>query len=476
MNHNGSESLSGVDSIAGRRLEMAHRTSVRFALACAATALALAGCSRTSPTEPWPPIVDPVVFTDGFGAHVGFQAFGGSKLDALSIDQTEKHSGTASLKFTVPAPGDPTGGYAGGAFVTSQARSLAPYNALSFWVKASRAVQLETAGFGNDNTGTSRFEAKRTAIPVTTTWSLVLVPIPDASKLTAEKGLFFIAEGPQTGAGLTLWVDDVMFVSSATITNPRPTLASRTLNSIVGSTVTLEGTTRTTFTVGGLDQTVTHQPAYFSYASTDPLVATIANGVLHVLGTGFATITAKLGAIDATGAISLNATAPPATAAPTPSVPSSDVTSLFSDAYANVPVDTWSAVWDNADVADLSVSGNQTKLYTNLVFAGIEFVTRPIDASVMTHVHLDVWIPSGTTFRVKLVDFGADGVFGGGNDTQHELTFDSGSTPALVTGSWLGLEIPLVAFTGLGSRAHLAQLILSGDTRTVFVDNVYFHK
>ncbi|MCB0314833.1 MAG: hypothetical protein KDH84_16510, partial [Calditrichaeota bacterium] len=38
------------------------------------------------------------------------------------------------------------------------------------------------------------------------------------------------------------------------------------------------------------------------------------------------------------------------------------------------------------------------------------------------------------------------------------------------------LDIPLADFTGLTSRAHLAQLVLSGDLSTVYVDNVYFRR
>jgi len=45
-----------------------------------------------------------------------------------------------------------------------------------------------------------------------------------------------------------------------------------------------------------------------------------------------------------------------------------------------------------------------------------------------------------------------------------------------VTGTWLQLDLPLSSFTGLTNRGHLAQLILSSSTATVFVDNVYFHK
>ena len=75
---------------------MTLRNPVRFVLLMAACALA-AGCSHKSSLEPWVLSSDPVVFNDTFGDHLTWQAFGGSKLDALSLDTTEKHSGTTSL-------------------------------------------------------------------------------------------------------------------------------------------------------------------------------------------------------------------------------------------------------------------------------------------------------------------------------------------------------------------------------------------
>ncbi len=170
----------------------------------------------------------------------------------------------------------------------------------------------------------------------------------------------------------------------------------------------------------------------------------------------------------------------PTTPAPTPTYPASDVISLFSNAYTNVPVDTWSAVWDQADVSDVQINGNDTKLYTNLVFAGIEFIRNQINGTQMTHFRMDIWTPDPTdlpaVFRIKLVDFGANGVFGGGDDREHELSFNANSTPALITGNWITFDIPLSNFTGLTTRAHLSQLIISGNPNTVYVDNILFHK
>ena len=168
----------------------------------------------------------------------------------------------------------------------------------------------------------------------------------------------------------------------------------------------------------------------------------------------------------------------PTVAAPTPTHNASNVISLYSNAYTNVPVDTWSAPWDLADVADVQIAGNDTKLYTNLTFAGIEFVSNTINATNMTHFRMDIWTHDPTAppaeFKIKLVDFGANGVWGGGDDVEHELTFTASTTPALVSDSWITFDIPLSSFTGLTTRAHLAQLIISGTPNTVYVDNVLF--
>ncbi len=171
--------------------------------------------------------------------------------------------------------------------------------------------------------------------------------------------------------------------------------------------------------------------------------------------------------------------AEPTVAAPTPTIPAADVISLFSNAYTNVAVSTWSTDWDAADVADVKIANNDTKKYTNMTFAGIEFTAPTINAAAMTHFHLDIWTPDPTAsaaFKIKLVDFGADGAFGGGNDVEHELVLTANSTPAIATGRWVGLDIPLSNFVGLTTKAHLAQLIIAGDLKTIFMDNIYFYK
>ncbi|QQS30420.1 MAG: T9SS type A sorting domain-containing protein [Sphingobacteriales bacterium] len=163
----------------------------------------------------------------------------------------------------------------------------------------------------------------------------------------------------------------------------------------------------------------------------------------------------------------------PTVAAPTPTHPAANVISMFSDAYTNVPVDTWRTDWSAASLEDVLIAGNATKKYSLLDFVGIETVANQINASAMSHFHLDVWSADFTFFGVKLVDFGADGAFGGGDDTEHQVNF---TAPAQA--QWVSMDIPLTDFTGLTSQSHIAQLILVAQPTglsTVFVDNVYFY-
>ena len=164
----------------------------------------------------------------------------------------------------------------------------------------------------------------------------------------------------------------------------------------------------------------------------------------------------------------------PTIAAPTPELDEADVISMFSGAYTNVPVDTWRTEWSIADFEEVDVMGDAVLKYSNLNFVGAETVMSQIDISDMTHFHVDVWTPDAETFRIKLVDFGPDGGFDGGDDTEHELIFDNP-----LRGEWISLDMPLSDFEGLTTNEHISQLIFSGlpsGGLTLFIDNVYFHK
>jgi hypothetical protein len=418
------------------------------------------------------------VFADDYGADVAFAPFNGSTV--VAVDGTQAHVGSASLKLEVPATE-----YAGGALRVATAIDLSAYNAVTFWAKASQAATLNVVGFGNDTSG-SAHQVEWNAVALTTEWTRFVIPVPASSRLTAESGLFHFAEGSDEGA-YQIWFDDIRFetIAGAAIGTPRPAIATSAATKQVGETLDIAGAS-VAYTIDGADRVLATGRAYFDYTSSDPAVATVdATGKVTAVAVGTAEITAKLGDIVAVGALSLAVTAvtvPPAPA-PAPTAPSADVIALFSDAYTAVTVDTWRTSWSEATLEETTVGTDNVKKYTDLNYVGVEFFAAggALDATAMTHFHVDVWLPALTTFRIKIVDFGANGVYGpagaGNDDTEHELAFSGTSTPPLTAGQWVSLDLPLATFTNLLNRGHLAQLIFSTAARdTVYVDNVYFHR
>ncbi len=458
------------------------RTFINIALVTTVIVLAAAGCRSLSDLEPAPPNTDPVVFDDEFGDYVTYQAFMGSKYDAVTVDAEEKVIGAASLNVIVPADG-----WSGGAFTTSLARDLSGYDALTFWARASKNSTLDVAGLGNDNTGNSLYTAWWNEIPLTTNWAKYVIPIPLPAKLDVERGLFFFAEANEGGESHDVWFDEVKFEKLGTITNPQPVINTQTVKTFVGAIVGFEGT-RTTFAVEGVDRTIHHMSGYFTFASSNEDVAISIGERVEAVGPGTAIITASLGDVTAAGQVTLEVSDAPTTPAPTPTHPASTVISLFSNYYSpDVTIDSWLTDWSVfASLADFEVDGDDIKVYTysSSGYAGIDFSNDVVDATSMNYFHIDVWVPDGSlNFKVKLVDFGPNGVSDypdPGDDSERELAFYDASVPPLVIGEWCSLDIPLEDFMGgpdgLDERAHIAQIILSGWSDNAFVDNIYFHE
>jgi hypothetical protein len=168
-----------------------------------------------------------------------------------------------------------------------------------------------------------------------------------------------------------------------------------------------------------------------------------------------------------------NALPEPTVAAPTPTKPAADVISLFSNAYTNVNIDTWRTSWSVATLTDIKVANNDVKKYSGLDFVGIEMVQNQININAMDLFEFDVWTPNSTTFKFKLVDFGPNGVYDGGDDKNHELTV----TPTL--NGWNHIAVPIANFIGLTSKSNIAQLIFASvpsGTSIVYIDNIMFSK
>ena len=425
---------------------------------------------------------NPEVFIDDFSSGLNYAAFGGSAPKAFQVDTQVKYAGTKSMRFEVPDYGSPEGAYAGGSFFTSAGRDLSDYNALTFWVKATQSANIDIIGFGND-LGENKYQVSISALAVNTNWKKVYIPIPDAAKLTAEKGMFFYSEGPENNKGYTFWIDEVKFEKVSGIAQGTAGIlngAAKTVTSFVGVNQNIDGLISTFSLPNGVNQVVNLTPYYFNFASSNAAVATVNNlGNVSTVSGGSAVITATLGGKPASGSLTINSQGN-FLAAPTPTLPASKVISVFSDAYTNVPVDYYNGYWapyQTTQSADFTVNGNNVLNYYNFNFVGIEFASNPINASTMSHLHVDVYLPNalaaGANFKVNVVDFGANGAYGGGDDSNHVTTI---SAPTLQGQNWVSLNIPFTAMTGLTSRTKLGQIIFEGTNVPAFyADNIYFY-
>lgn len=427
------------------------------------------------------------VFIDDFESDLIYAAFGGSDVKAFQVDYTTTYNASkASMRYEVPDANSPQGAYAGGAYFSKTGRDLTGFNALTFYIKATQPATIDVIGFGNDF-GASSYQVALNALPVNTNWKKVVIPIPDPAKLSGEKGLFYYSTGPINDKGYTFWIDEVQFENlpdlgpcSGVMFNGEDKKVPTTEK---GASIRIEGMQATASLPNGINQTIAASPSYFTFESSDSSVATISpQGIVQVLDSGNATITARLGSNNVRGSLELSAKGTallPTSPAPTPTVDKGNVISLYSNAYTNVPVDTWNTRWQysTTESAFIKIGNDDVIRYYNLNFVGVEFSSSPVNATTMTHFHIDVWTPNPTqspnNIKILLVDFGANGVYGGGDDVSHEITINA---PTLKSNAWVSLDIPLSSFTGLTTKAHLAQLVLSGTVSNLFVDNVFLYR
>lgn len=427
------------------------------------------------------------VFTDDFVAMGSdfYFPYGDSKFTAFSVDRTQGYQSSASVRLDVPNDDDTEGTYAGGIFrIDGAGRNLTGYDALTFYVKASQGVTVAEFGFGEDFFPNKYMTTLRN-VSVATNWQKVIIPITDASKLVNERGMFRYAAGTQStnGRAYTLWIDEIKFEKLGTIAHGQVSIMNGnnvSETTFVGVNSNVDGVIATFNMPNGSNQSISISPAYLEFTSSNPAVASVdASGLITSLSAGTSTITATFNGAATTGRLTINCVGT-FVHAPTPTLSPANVISIFSNAYTNVPVNYYNGYWQPWQTTvsnDFSVNDDDILNYTIFNFVGIEFSNPTINATSMTHIHLDVFIPGpiapGRQLRVLVVDFGADGAFGGGDDTRHSTTF---TAPFLASQTWKSIEIPFSAMPGLLSRSNVAQIILEGgDNSVIYVDNIYFH-
>lgn len=423
----------------------------------------------------------PVGLTDEF--FISFDPAQGANTEGFGTDSNVAYEGTSSIRIDVPAPNDPNGGFIGGIFRDrGEGRDLTGYDALTFWAKGSLTATVGLVGFGTDFIE-DKYAVGLENIQLSTDWRKYTIPIPNPSRLVQEKGMFIFSAGTQStnGLGYTLWIDELRFENLGTIAQPSPVILDGqdlVQQSFTGSSITISGLTQTYNIESGENVTVQAAPSYFDFVSSDPSVATVNElGVVSVVGSGTALITATMDNVLANGSLEVTSTGA-LPAAPVPTLPASNVKSIFSDAYTNETDSEFSPGFGGSTTQATVVTSNNDSvlIYTNNNFTGIIF-NNTVDASALTFMHVDVYAQqAGVQVEFQIRDIGANGVintniFTGqpeGDDADKRFT-----ASGLTVNGWNSYDIPLNAGI-LNQKNNLGAIILAGGPDFI-LDNIYFY-
>jgi len=476
--------------------------------------VAFLGCERDIPSDApaatFPNIAEvftdaPVNLTDQF--FISFDPAGGANVNGFDIDNNEAYQGSTSIRIDVPAANDPDGGFIGGIFRDrGVGRNLTGYDALTFWAKGSTTGTIGTVGFGTDFQE-SKFPVSRDNVQLTTSWKKYVIPIPDASKLVQEKGMFLFAaggidvlgDGPNGNEiGWTFWLDEIRFENLGT-NLPVSTEILNGNNNVVqaftGSNIQINGIGQTVNLANGENVDINVAPAYFDFFNSNPSVATLSEaGLVSVVGSsGTTLITAILNDVQASGSLEItsNGQFP---SAPVPTRDEANVVSLFSDAYNNVPVRHYNGFFapyqttqggagsdpNNVDIQGTLPDGSLDNIinYTQLNFVSIGTyeTVQFVDASAATHLHIDInvreTLDPSDFIRLEL----ESGTFAGPT-ANGSFVLNSAALGNVNADGWASLDIPLSSFSGSVDFGNLGQLFFISDATVsdIWVDNVYYY-
>lgn len=433
----------------------------------------------TFPTTPEVFTDNPVNLTDEF--FISFDPADGANVYGFDTD-SDAYKGTQAIKIDVPAPNDPNGGFIGGIFLDrGEGRNLTEYTALTFWAKGSTTASVGMLGFGTDFLG-DKYAVSLDDATLSTAWRKYIIPIPDPSKLVQEKGMFAFSAGTQGSGnlGYSMWIDEIRFEKLNTLAHDRTSILNGqdVTSKVYNGELTITGIQQTVNLGDGSDVTINIAADYLKFHSSDPTVAQVNEQGITVVAEGTATITASINGVEAEGSLTIDSQGE-FIAAPTPTQAAADVISIFSDAYDNVPIDFYNGYWQpwqTTTSADFEVNGDNVLSYENFNFVGHQFSNPTVNTSSMTHLHMDVLIPSALPSNARLIvtikDFGANNADGGGDDKTQKVTL---TTAQLKSNEWASIDIPLT----LLQRNRVGQFIFENGGSAVtkfYMDNVYFYK
>lgn len=166
----------------------------------------------------------------------------------------------------------------------------------------------------------------------------------------------------------------------------------------------------------------------------------------------------------------------PPTTAPTAPIArnSGDVVSIYGEAYTQdgqVAAGVFDAGWCGANsVTEVTIAGNKVLQYNGNDCQGI-VLAEGIDVTSYTMMHVDVYIDASVDVTSKVFNLKFVQQPGG---AAKEYNFNAGSTPALVAGQWLSIDVA-VDLAGLTSFKEFG-ITANNLKNQVWYDNLYIYR
>ncbi|WP_179339794.1 T9SS type A sorting domain-containing protein [Winogradskyella ludwigii] len=301
------------------------------------------------------------------------------------------------------------------------------------------------------------------------TWTSVDIPVSGITGDTSNAIQFKFDNGNGSSDGI--YVDNLYFWK-----NPTAPGSDATLSDLQIDASTISGFSSGVFDYTyGLAPGITDIPQITAATLTDATATSVTITQATVLpGDATVVVVSQNGMFTETYTVSFIFEGPPSAATDPIARNAWDVISLYSDAYTDV-ASTFDAGWCGfSSVEEVMVFGNPTQKYLNNACQGIVLDTA-VDASAFntaagTNLHVDVYIEAGTdlvssVFNLKFVNQPGGAAF--------EINLNAGSSPALVAGSWMSIDIPvdLTTFTGFKEFG-----ITSNLPSKVWYDNLYVYR
>jgi hypothetical protein len=342
-----------------------------------------------------------------------------------------------------------------GTELTAQNASSMEFLHMDVWCSANPTTSILKVSPINNGTGVGEFLV--TVNYTSGAWASIDIPKSSFTGQTWDSvfQLKFAANGAGSTTPINVYLDNIYFWKAPAATGT-PTITGFSVPAKLMGDAPFAITPPTSNSTGA-----------FSYTSSNTAVATISGSTITVVGVGTSTITANQAAAGtyttgSTTALFTVTYGPPMVAAPTPPVRvASDVMNYFSGAYTEIAGTDWNPNWGQTTVAtQILVAGNATRSMTNLNYQGAQFVAAQ-NVSTMNTLHLDLWTPDCTSFKVSLISAGAE----------NAVTL----TPTL--SGWNSFDIALTSYN-VPNLAAIIQFKFESVVpgKAVYLDNIYFWK